>query len=71
MKRVLAMNFITGFGSNMRLSVDDPREDLNPSEIKDFMELVIAKDIFNVEGGLESIKGATITSTEVDVIDLD
>lgn len=65
MSKVLAMNFKTGMGKSMRVSLEDPKEDISSEEIKDAMNLIITNDVFNVEGGLAQIANATITTTEV------
>ena len=58
MKKVLAMSFKTGLGRSMRITLEDPREDLTSGEVRDAMNLIISKDIFNVEGGVAEIAGA-------------
>ena len=63
MKKVLAMNFKTGLGRSMRITLEDPREDLTSGEVET-MELIISKDIFNVEGGVTEIAGASIITTD-------
>ncbi len=68
MSKVLAMNFKTGQGRSMRVTIEDPKEDLTPDDIRDAMNLIISKDIFNVEGGVAEIAGATITTTETQKI---
>lgn len=64
MKKVLAMNFKTGLGRNMRITLDDPKEDVTPEEIKDTMDLMIEKNLFNVEGGIAEIGSASIVTTQ-------
>ncbi|MFY9176872.1 MAG: DUF2922 domain-containing protein [Caldicoprobacterales bacterium] len=64
MDKVLQMNFRTGLGRNMRITLEDPREDLTADDIKDVMNLIISKDIFNVEGGLAQIASASIVTTQ-------
>jgi hypothetical protein len=63
-KKVLAMNFKTGLGRSMRITLEDPREDLTSGEVRETMELIISKDIFNVEGGVTEIAGASIITTD-------
>ena len=64
MDKVLEMNFRTGLGRSMRITLDDPREDITPQDIRDTMELIISKGVFNVEGGLAEIASAYISTTE-------
>ena len=46
----LYMTFKTENGKNCTISLDEPREDIEEQEIIDFMNLVIAKNIFMVSG---------------------
>jgi len=62
--KVLQMNFRTGVGRNMRISLEDPREDITAEDIKAVMNLIISKNIFNVEGGLADIASAYIVTTQ-------
>ncbi len=64
MAKVLAMNFKTGLGRSMRVTLEDPRDDVTSEEIRDTMNLIIEKDIFNVEGGVAEIAGASIITTQ-------
>ncbi|NLJ40367.1 MAG: DUF2922 domain-containing protein [Clostridiales bacterium] len=68
MKKVLAMSFKTGMGKSMRVTLEDPKDDITPEEVEEAMELIIAKDVFNVEGGVAEIAGANITTTETQQI---
>lgn len=49
-ERTLYMTFKNSFGQACTISADDPREDLEESEIITFMNLVIAKNIFIPKG---------------------
>lgn len=64
MEKVLAMNFKTGLGRSMRVTLEDPRDDITADEIKETMNLIISKDIFNVEGGVKEIASANIITTQ-------
>lgn len=64
MDKVLAMSFKTGLGKSMRITLEDPREDVTSEEIKATMNLIISKDLFNVEGGVAEIVGANIITTQ-------
>ena len=48
-KRLL-MTFKTTDDKKVSLSVDNPREDITESEIKDAMDLVVSKNIFAPNG---------------------
>ena len=47
----LVMTFKTTDNKKVSLSVDNPREDITESEIKDAMDLVVSKNIFAPNGG--------------------
>ena len=42
----LIMTFKTTDDKTVSLSIDDPRDDINETEIKDAMDLVVSKNIF-------------------------
>ena len=68
----LLMTFSTTGGNKMGLLVSDPREDITKEEIKEAMDIIIEKDIFDPKNGeslLEAI-GAKIVQTEVTDYDL-
>ena len=46
----LVMTFKTTDDKKVSLSVDNPREDITESEIKDAMDLVVSKNIFAPNG---------------------
>ena len=48
--RVLYMTFKNALGNSCTISIEDPREDVTEQEVKDYMELVIAKNIFQPKG---------------------
>lgn len=48
----------------MRITLEDPREDITAEDIKNVMNLIISKNIFNVEGGLVDIASAYIVTTQ-------
>lgn len=68
MEQVLEMVFKTGMGRSYRLSLDAPRANIDPAEVEAAMELIISKDIFNLEGGLVAIEGASIITTQEEQI---
>ena len=70
MSQVLEMISRTGQDRNYRITLDDPRSDIEPSDVKSFMELIIGANPFDVEGGLVGIGEANIITTEVQPLDL-
>ncbi len=70
MKR-LEMDFSNTDGSNFRLTVEDPKADLDGPVVKEAMNSIIQKDIFETKGfGLEKIKEARIVTITKENIEL-
>jgi len=71
-KKKLMMTFKTDEDKNISISVDDPRENLNQSEIKDVMQLILEKDIFSINGAslVELVEAKVIETgtTEFDLV---
>ena len=64
----LVMTFKTTDDKKVSLSVDNPREDITESEIKDAMDLVVSKNIFAPNGAdivsaVEAKVGVTDTTS--------
>ncbi|MBM7582616.1 hypothetical protein JOD02_001473 [Caldicoprobacter guelmensis] len=70
MAQTLEMVFKTGQGRTYRITLDDPRPDLTPAEVKAFMDLVLSVNPFDIEGGLVEIAEANIIDTEVQPLQL-
>lgn len=47
---VLYMTFKNALGNSCTISVEDPREDITEQEVKNYMDLVISKNIFQPKG---------------------
>lgn len=70
-KRLL-MTFKTTDDKKVSLSVDNPREDITESEIKDAMDLVVSKNIFAPNGAdIVSAVEAKIVVTDTTAYDLE
>ena len=71
-KKKLMMTFKTDEDKNTSISIDDPRENLNESEIKNVMELILQKDIFSINGAsiidLVEAKIVQTGTTEFDLV---
>lgn len=64
--KVLELIFINASGKKVTLSLNDPREDLTEIEVKDVMESIVAKNVFNsTAGDLVAVSGARIVSRQV------
>ena len=70
-KRLL-MTFKTTDDKKVSLSVDNPREDITESEIKDAMDLVVSKNIFAPNGAdILSAVEAKVVVTDTTAYDLE
>ena len=70
-KRLL-MTFKTTDDKKVSLSVDNPREDITESEIKDAMDLVVSKNIFAPNGAdIVSAVEAKVVVTDNTAYDLE
>lgn len=64
-KTKLLMTFKTSDDKKVSISVDNPREDLTETEIKEAMNTIIEKDIFSPNGGsLVSAVSAKVVQTD-------
>lgn len=64
--KTLQMTFTNSLGKKMTLSINDPKEDLQKSEVESAMNEIIGKNIFNSNGAdLVAISGARIVDREV------
>lgn len=67
----LEMTFKNQADGRARISIDNPREDLNDIEIKAVMDNIVAKNLFNTSGGdLVAVVGARIVTTDVQEFEL-
>ena len=70
-KRLL-MTFKTADDKKVSLSVDNPREDITESKIKDAMDLVVSKNIFAPNGAdIVSAVEAKVVVTDTTAYDLE
>ena len=68
----LVMTFKTTDDKKISLSVDNPREDITESEIKDAMDLVVSKNIFAPNGAdIVSAVEAKVVVTDTTAYDLE
>lgn len=69
---VLYMTFKNQVGKVCTLTVDDPREDLQASEVKTFMEQVLSENIFLPKGyPLTTIVSAKVVNKDTVEYDLE
>ena len=68
----LMMTFKTSADKNISLSIDNPRDDINETEIKTAMDLVVSKNIFAPSGEdiVEAVK-AKVVITDTTPYDLE
>ena len=70
-KKKLMMTFRTDDDKNTSISIDDPRENLNETEIKNVMQLILEKDIFSINGAsIVELVEAKIVQTDTQEFDL-
>ena len=68
----LVMTFKTTDDKKVSLSVDNPKEDITESEIKDAMDLVVSKNIFAPNGAdIVSAVEAKVVVTDTTAYDLE
>ena len=71
-KKRLVMSFKNELDRVVSISVDDPREDITEGEIKNFMDMVVEKKIFNPNGadivGVVEAKVVVTDTTEYDLV---
>jgi len=67
--QTLRMTFLNESGSNVSLSLDNPKDDLTAAQVQTAMDLIITKNIFTSTGGdLVSKASARIIDTDVNVL---
>lgn len=63
-KKKLVLTFINKGGKKSSLSIDDPKEDVTQEQVKAVMDDIVAKNIFNTNGGdLMKVDSARIVQT--------
>ena len=71
MNTVLELHFLTESGRIARLVIHDPREDLDPAEIKGAMEEILASGVFySGSENMTAIKEARLVSRDTRVIEI-
>ncbi len=66
MAKSLELTFVTNMGKQSRISIDNPKEPVDPAAVKLAMQEVIASDIFqSSNGSLAEIKGARVVERNV------
>lgn len=68
----LELTFVTEAGKNLRITIDNPVSPLDPAQVKQAMEEIIAANVFvDVEGnGLVEAKSARIVARQVTPIEI-
>lgn len=66
MTKSLEMTFQNAAGKNARVSVADPRDDVDAAEVQAVMDTILARNIFSTSGGdMVKAVGATVVTREV------
>ena len=68
----LVMVFKNSVGKNVRITIDDPKDNITETEIKTTMELIVEKNIFkkNDYAFVEAVEAKIVTTdtTEYDLV---
>lgn len=66
----LEMDFLDSLEKMSRISLDEPREDLIPSEIESAMQSIISNNIFETKNGdYVAISAARVITTNINEIE--
>jgi hypothetical protein len=66
MAKTLELQFVTDLGRNTKVTVDNPKEPVDPSAVKLAMEQVIASNAFLTTAGTPvSVSGARVVERNV------
>lgn len=66
MAKTLELLFVTEIGKTGRLSLDNPKEPINPAQVKQAMEEIISSQaFFTANGYLTSVSGARVIERNV------
>ncbi|WP_335871798.1 DUF2922 domain-containing protein [Bacillus sp. 2205SS5-2] len=66
MAKSLELQFVTDEGKTARLTLDDPNEPVNETEVKQAMEIMIANNVFqSTSGQFVAVKGARLLERNV------
>lgn len=69
MAKVLELTFLTAANQPVKLTVDEPREDITEEQVESVMQQVILSDIFIIEESpLATIKSARIVARDTQMI---
>jgi len=72
MNKTLELQFQTESGATSTLSVDSPKEPINPADVKAVMENILAQDVFvTPTGALVGIKGARVVARGVEDVEFE
>lgn len=69
----LSLKFISQEGRTVTLNVQEPREDILEQEVKDAMDLIVARDLFTSNSGdlVSADSAVLITRTEDEILNED
>ncbi|WNS75235.1 DUF2922 domain-containing protein [Bacillus sp. DTU_2020_1000418_1_SI_GHA_SEK_038] len=71
MAKSLELTFVTDSGKLSRLSIDNPKEPIDPVAVKLAMEQIVAADVFQtMNGNLVSAKEARVIERNVTAYEL-
>lgn len=71
MAKTLELQFATEMGGTARITLDNPKEPINPELVKQSMEQIVTADVFySPTGNLVAAKGARLIERNVTDYDL-
>jgi hypothetical protein len=66
MAKTLELHFTTQLGKTARISIDEPVDPVDPSNVKQVMDTLIATNVFQSNSGsLAAVKGARVIERNV------
>lgn len=70
-KTKLEMEFLDNLGKKFVLSIDSPRADLTPLEVKDAMDTILTNNVFQSQAGdLTIVSDARVVTTTIDKLEI-
>lgn len=69
MSKKLSMSFATSLGGQTSLTLDEPIDGLTETAVRDVMETIIDRDVFDSsKGDLKEVKAAKVVTTTTETL---
>ncbi|HHU79692.1 MAG TPA: DUF2922 domain-containing protein [Clostridiales bacterium] len=69
MNQTLVLVFLDAEGKERNIRIDDPKSDLEPTEVETAMNSIVSKNIFAGSAFVSAAKAYIITTTTEDIYD--